>query len=44
MARLELPLFVAASPHTGLLAERLLPAPVQALLCLFLLNWTAPRN
>jgi len=42
MARLELPLFVAAAPLAGLLAERYFPAPAQALLCLFLLNNARP--
>lgn len=42
LARLELPLFVAAAPIAGLFAERLLPAPAQVLLCLFLLNNARP--
>jgi hypothetical protein len=42
LARLELPLFVAASPLAGLLGERIRPAALQLVLCLFLLNNSRP--
>jgi hypothetical protein len=51
LARLELPLFVLAAPLAGMLLERLRPAWIALLVCLFLLanarlplleNWTRP--
>jgi len=42
LARLELPLFVAAAPVVGTLGERIRPAILQAALCLLLVNNTRP--
>lgn len=41
-SRLFLPLFVLAAPVAGVLGERLRPAVLQAVLCLFLLNNSKP--